>query len=128
MNRWIVAACFLAFTLVPAAAGDVRLDSYRHPEKEVNRFYNQTYLEGAKGGLMAFNAWARRHGGPAFCMPPDLALTAEQAEEIMLKAADKRQAKGDVPISALLFWGMQDAFPCDKTGGDKAGGENPDNH
>jgi hypothetical protein len=126
MNKWIVSACFLALTLAPAAAGDVRLDSYRHPEKEIHRLYNQTYLEGAKGGLMMFNAWAKRHGGPAFCMPPDRVLTVEQAEDIMLKAADKRAAKGDIPISALLLWGMQDTFPCEKPGGEKAGSEKND--
>ena len=65
---------------------------------------------------MAYNAWMRHHSGPlAFCMPHDLAMTTEQTEDIMLKSADKRAAKSDMPVSLLLLWGMQDTFPCEKT-------------
>ena len=117
MNRWILSACFLAFTAAPAAAIDVRLDSYRNPKNtEGLRNAHHLYLDGAKSGLMAYNAWMKSHGGqPAFCMPHDLALTTEQTEEIMLKSADKRAAKGDMPVSLLLLGGLQDTYPCEKT-------------
>jgi hypothetical protein len=117
MNKWIVSACLLVLTAAPAVAGDVRLDSYRHPEKESFRLFNKMYLDGVRGGFMAYNAWLRRHGSPAFCMPGDLLLTTEQTEEIMFKAADKRAAKGDTPVSLVLLWGMQDTYPCEKTDG-----------
>ncbi|MBR0936503.1 hypothetical protein JQ586_24375 [Bradyrhizobium jicamae] len=117
MNNWILSTCFLALTAVPAAAADVRLDSYRNPKNETFRFFNQMYLDGVRGGLMATNAWLRRHGGQmAFCMPENLALTTEQTEEIMLKSADKRSAKGDWLVASLLLWGLQDAYPCEKAG------------
>ncbi|WP_249148050.1 hypothetical protein [Bradyrhizobium jicamae] len=107
----------MALTAVPAAAADVRLDSYRNPKNETFRFFNQMYLDGVRGGLMATNAWLRRHGGQmAFCMPENLALTTEQTEEIMLKSADKRSAKGDWLVASLLLWGLQDAYPCEKAG------------
>jgi hypothetical protein len=118
MNRWILSACFLAFTAAPAAAIDVRLDSYRNPKNtEGLRNAHHVYLDGAKSGLMAYNAWMKSHGGqPAFCMPHDLALTTEQTEEIMLKSADKRAARGEMLVAFLLLTGPQDTFPCDKTG------------
>jgi hypothetical protein len=118
MNKWIVSVCFLALTAAPVAAADVRLDSYRNPDNtEGLRNAYQLYLDGVRGGLMASNAWMRNHGGQlAFCMPGNLALTTEQTEEILLKSADKRAAKGDMPIATVLLWGMQDSFPCEKTG------------
>jgi hypothetical protein len=117
MNKWILSACFLALGAAPVAAGDVRLDSYRNPAKESFRNFNHMYLDGVKSGFMAYNAWMRHHSGPpAFCMPADLLLTTEQTEDIMLKSADKRAANGDTLVALLLLWGMQDAFPCEKTG------------
>jgi hypothetical protein len=53
---------------------------------------------------------------PAFCMPGNLAMTTEQTEDIMLKSADRRAAKGDMLIALLLPWGLQDTFPCEKAG------------
>jgi len=118
MTKWIMSACLLALTATPAAAADVRLDSYRNPRNENFRIFNHMYLDGVKGGLMAYNALVKSRGGElAFCMPPDLALSTEQAEEIMLKSADKRAAKGDWPVASLLLWGLRDTFPCEKPGG-----------
>ena len=114
MKTWILSACVLALTAAPAAAVDIRLDSYRNPRNETARIFNHMYLDGAKGGLMAYNAWLARHGQPSFCMPNDLALSTEQTEEIMLKSADKRSAKGDWLVSSLLLWGLQDTYPCEK--------------
>ena len=116
MNRWILSACFLALTAVPVAASDVRLDSYRNPKNtEGLRNAYHLYLDGVRGGLMASNAWMRSRGGQlAFCMPENLAMTTEQTEDIMLKSADKRAAKGDMPVASLLLWGLQDTFPCEK--------------
>ena len=115
--KWILSACFLAFTAAPVAAADVRLDFYRNPENETLRHFSQMYLDGVKGGLMSYNAEIKKHGGqPVFCMPENLALTTEQTEEIMLKSADKRRAKGNMLVALLLLSGMQDTFPCEKTG------------
>ena len=118
MNRWIWSACVLALMATPVAAADVRLDSWRNPKNENFRTFNHMYLDGVRGGLMASNAWIRSRGGEmAFCLPGDLVLSTEQTEEIMLKAADKRSAKGDWPVASLLLWGLRDTYPCEKTGG-----------
>jgi hypothetical protein len=117
MNKRILSACFLALTTAPVAASEVRLDSYRNPKNETFRNFNQVYLDGVKSGLMAYNARIKSLGGqPVFCMPGSLAMTTDQTEDIMLKSADKRAAKGDMLIALLLLWGLQDTFPCEKTG------------
>lgn len=117
MMKWLLAACIVALTAAPVAAVDVRLDSYRNANTEGLRNAHHLFLDGVKSGLMASNAWMKKHvGQQAFCMPETLAMTTEQAEEIMLKSADKRAAKGEMPISLLLLWGMQDTFPCEKAG------------
>ncbi|MGY4257345.1 hypothetical protein ACVI1L_004413 [Bradyrhizobium sp. USDA 4516] len=48
MNRWILSACLLALTAAPAAAVDVRLDSYRNPKSENLRIFNHMYLDGVR--------------------------------------------------------------------------------
>jgi hypothetical protein len=117
MNKWVSSACFLALTAAPVVAADVRLDSYRNPKNEAFRNFNQLYLDGVRSGLIAYNARIKGVGGqPAFCMPGNLAMTTEQTEDIMLKSADKRAAKGDTLIALLLLSGLQDTFPCEKTG------------
>jgi len=115
MKRSILSVCCLALAAAPAVASDVRLDSYRNPKNESFRNFNQLYLDGVKSGLMAYNAWAKSHGGQqAFCLPANLALTVEQAEDIMLRRADKAAAKGDMLVSILLLAGLRETYPCDK--------------
>jgi hypothetical protein len=115
MNKWRLSACLLAFAAGPAVAADVRLDSFRHPENQRMREFYLLYLDGVKGGLMAYNSRLITHGGqPAFCMPGNLALTTEQTEEIMLRSADKRSAKGNMLVAILLLSGLQDTYPCEK--------------
>lgn len=127
MNKWILSACVLAVTAAPAAAVDIRLDSYRNPKNENFRIFNHMYLDGVRGGLMASNAWLTRHGGKLlFCMPGDLALTSEQTEEIMLKSADKRSAKGEMVVALLLLWGLQDTYPCEKPASQQTAPAPPD--
>lgn len=114
MSKWIISACFLTLAATPVAASDVRLESYRNPKNESLRNINQLHLDGVKSGLMAYNAWSKSHNGQqAFCMPANLALTVEQAEEIMLRRADKTAAKGDMLVSILLLAGLRDTYPCE---------------
>lgn len=115
MNRWMLSACLLAISAGPAVAADVRLDSFRHPENQKMREFYLLYLDGVKGGLMAYNSRLLTHGEqPVFCMPKDLALTTEQTEEIMLRSADKRSAKGNMLVAILLLSGLIDTYPCEK--------------
>jgi hypothetical protein len=119
MTRWIFSACLFALAASPAAAADVRLDSYRNPDNQSLRDFHHAYLDGVRTGLIMYNLWVKNHGGqPAFCLKPeDFPITTEKTEEIMLKSADKHAAKGDVLIAMPLLYGMRDAFPCEKPDG-----------
>ncbi len=116
MNKWILSACILVLAAAPVAAVDVRLDSYRNPKSDGLRNAYRVFLDGAKSGFMAYNAWMKSHGGqPAFCLPENLAMPVEQAEDIMLWRADKTSAKGEMLVSILLLNGLRDTFPCEKS-------------
>ena len=115
-SRWAWPVCILALTAIPVAAADVRIGAYRDPPSEGVRNAYRVYLDGVKGGLMASNAWAKNHGRQAFCMPENHVLTTEDAEDMMLKSAQKRAAKDDTFVASLLLSGLRDAFPCEPTG------------
>ncbi len=40
--------------------------------------------------------------------------TLDQAEDIMLRRAEKAAAKGDTLVSILLLAGLRDTYPCEK--------------
>jgi hypothetical protein len=100
------------FANIPASAKDLTLGEYRNPPNQAVRGVNLINLDGVKAGLVAYHVWLLQFGKPTFCIPAQLALTADQAESIMLRAAEKHSGKSDTPISVMLLVGMQDTFPC----------------
>jgi hypothetical protein len=116
MKRLIV-GCFV-FGLCSAAstveAITVTLDSYRNPKSPDFKSFNGLYLDGVKEGLIVSSLDQKYVGkDPLFCIPPNLAMTVEQAEDIMLRFADKRSLKGGTPVSIALLGGLEDTFPCE---------------
>jgi len=91
----------------------VRLDQYQHPSEPKFKVFNQVYLKGVVDGLIAFSV-AQDARDRLFCIPPKMAITVEQAEDIMLRYAEKRQLPGTVPIGVPLLGSFKDAFPCPK--------------
>ena len=49
---------------------------------------------------------------PLFCLPEKLELTVEQAEDIMMRQAQKMTDPDQLPIGLLLVQGLQNTFPC----------------
>jgi hypothetical protein len=47
-------------------------------------------------------------------LPKDLALTAEQAEDIMMREAQKMTDPDDLPVALVLIDGLKETFPCDE--------------
>ena len=72
-----------------ADAQSVRLKEFLHPKPEFKPM-DKAFAAGVKEGLMAYNAFVTKNGRPLFCMPGDLALTATQAEEIMMRWVEKK--------------------------------------
>jgi Ssp1 endopeptidase immunity protein Rap1a len=106
----IVIAALLTLASGPASAQTVRLDEYQHPSESKFKEFNQIYLKGVVDGFMAYSVADARNR--FFCIPPTRAITIEQAEEIMLRYAEKKQLPGNVPIGVPLFFGLKEAFPC----------------
>ena len=113
MLRCLVIAALLALASSAASAQTVRLEQYRHPAEPKFKDFNQLYLKGVVDGLIAY-AVAQDARERLFCVPPRTAITVEQAEDIMLRYAEKKQLPGTVPIGVPLLGGLKDAFPCTK--------------
>jgi Rap1a immunity proteins len=113
MLRCLVIAALLTLPSSSASAQSVRLDQYQHPSEPKFKLFNQLYLKGVVDGLIAYSA-AQDARDRFFCIPPEMAITVEQAEDIMLRYAEKKQLPGTVLVGVPLFRGLKDAFPCTK--------------
>src|SRR5215467_13361803 len=113
MLRRLVIAALLTLASSSASAQTVRLDQYRHPSEPKFKDFNKLYLKGVMDGFIAYSV-AQDARDRFFCIPPKLAVTVEQAEDIMLRYAEKKQLPGTVPIAVPLLDGLKDAFPCTK--------------
>ena len=111
MLKCLVIAALLALASGAASAQTVRLEQYRHPSEPKFETFNRIYLKGVVDGLIAY-AVAQDERDRFFCMPPTLAITVEQAEQIMLGYAEKKQLPGNVPIGIPMLRGLRDAYPC----------------
>jgi hypothetical protein len=112
MLRCLVIAALVTLASGSASAQTVRLEQYRHPSEPKFETFNRIYLKGVLDGLIAYSV---AHGRDRFfCMPPDLAMTVEQAEEIMLRYAERKQLPATAPVGIPLFGGLKEAFPCTK--------------
>jgi Rap1a immunity proteins len=111
MLRCLVVAALLTLVSSSASAQTVRLDQYQHPSEPKFKDFNQLYLKGVVDGLIAYSV-AQNARDRFFCIPSKMAITVEQAEDIMLRYAEKKQIPGTVPIGVPLLGGLKDAFPC----------------
>lgn len=111
IRRWPLAFAVLMVAGGVASAQTVRLEQYRHPAEPKFKVLNQLYLKGVLDGFMAYSV--AQHARD-FCLPAEVAMTVEQAEEIMLRFAEKRQFPETVPIAVPLLGGLKEAYPCPK--------------
>lgn len=104
----------VAFCIVSSAdAATLRFKNYTAPEDEKQRLLNAVYLDGLKDGLIILNvALARDGAAPLFCLPPDMALTGDQAADIIRREAKSVSTPDDMPIGIVLLAGLRKAFPC----------------
>jgi hypothetical protein len=114
MLRGMIVAVMLV-ALSSSARAQIILRDYKGPKNENEKALNEMYLEGVIHGVQLLNAAVRQDGQkPEFCMPPKLALTIEQAEDIMMRAAKTVAEPDCFPIAVLLIEGLKETFPCDE--------------
>jgi len=73
------------------------------------------YLDGVREGIIELNVVLKeKKQQPLFCLPEKLELTIEQAEDIMMRQAEKITDPDQLPIGLILAQGLQNTFPCDE--------------
>ncbi len=107
----VIMLAVLILGISAASAASVNLDKYRNAKGEELKGIYKIYLDGVREGLVVHSAMQNQETR-IFCMPGNLALTIDQAEDIMLRFANDRKMPGDSPISILLLGGLQATFPC----------------
>ncbi len=112
--RFLV-ALLLIFGSATASA-TVRFKQYKQETRKDARVFNKIYLSGSIDGLMSYNAHVLNIGGsPLFCLPGNLALAIEQADDIVMRwAAKQTNSIDELPIGMVLLFGLEDTFPCRK--------------
>jgi len=71
------------------------------------------YLDGVREGIIELNEVLQAKGQqPLFCLPEKFTQTIEQAEDIMMRAAQKMTDPDPSPIGLILIEGLKDTFPC----------------
>jgi len=72
-------------------------------------------LDGVREGIIELNVvLEEKRQQPLFCLPEKLALTVGQAEDIMMRQAEKITDPDRLPIGLLLAQGLQNTFPCNE--------------
>ena len=74
------------------------------------------YILGVRDGLNLLNGLLETGGKqPYYCKPHNLDLRPEQAEDIMMRYAQKYHFPDSTPIYFLLFFGLKETFPCSQS-------------
>ena len=105
----------ILFSLTASAnAMTVIFKDYKAAHNDEKAFY-LLYLDGVREGIIELNAvLEEKRQQPLFCLPKNLALTVGQAEDIMMRQAEKITDPDQLPIGLLLAQGLQNRFPCDE--------------
>jgi hypothetical protein len=114
MQRRLVIALMLVSLTSSANAMTVIFKDYKAATSDEKAFY-YLYLDGVREGIIELNVvLEEKRQQPLFCLPEKLELTVEQAEDIMMRQAQKMTDPDQLPIGLLLAQGLQNTFPCDK--------------
>ena len=97
-----------------ANAMTVIFKDYKAANNDEKAFY-LLYLDGVREGIIELNVvLEEKRQQPLFCLPEKLELTVGQAEDIVMRQAEKITDPDQLPIGLLLAQGLQNTFPCDE--------------
>jgi hypothetical protein len=104
----------ISFSVISSAnAMTVIFKDYKAANEDEKAFY-LLYLDGVREGIIGLNEVLAKKQQPLFCLPEKLELTVGQAEDIMMRQAEKMTDPDQLPIGFLLAEGLKDTFPCDE--------------
>jgi Rap1a immunity proteins len=113
ITKAVIALILFGLTL-SASAMTVIFKDYKAANNDERAFY-LLYLDGVREGIIELNVvLEEKRQQPLFCLPEKLALTVGQAEDIMMRQAEKITDPEQLPIGLLLAQGLQNTFPCDE--------------
>jgi hypothetical protein len=96
-----------------ADAHTMPLRDYKALKNENEKDFIKNYLSGVIAGISALYADLIVHGKQTpFCIPSNLALTSEQAEDIIMRAASRTDGPDDIDVATYLVDGLKVTFPC----------------
>jgi len=99
-------------------AGDLKAEiRVRNFDQMKNTEYFKAHIEGVGQGFTIANAYLEvEKKRPLFCTPGKLILGADNYIQLidatMKNDKYKNKIDLDTPIVIILFWGLQDTFPC----------------
>jgi len=98
-----------------ANAMTVTFKDYKKAANSDEKAFYLLYLDGVREGIIELNVvLEEKRQQPLFCLPERLALTVGQAEDIVMRQAEKITDPDQLPIGLLLVEGLQNTFPCDE--------------
>ena len=98
-----------------ANAMTVIFKDYKAAANKDEKAFYLLYLDGVREGIIELNVvLEEKRQQPLFCLPEKLELTVGQAEDIMMRQAQKITDPDQLPIGLLLAQGLQNTFPCDE--------------
>ena len=113
--RIAIGVILFCLTLSNANAASILLRTYKSPIDKADKAALKVYLDGVKEGIVMLNVTLQAEGRqPLFCQPQKLALTVEQAEDIMMRTAQAMTNPDTTPIGILLILGLRETFPCNE--------------
>ena len=114
MRRMVIALMLFGLSSSANAMTVIFKDYKAAANKDEKAFY-YLYLDGVREGIVELNVVLKKNRQqPLFCLPEKLELNVEQAEDIMMRQAQKMTDPDQLPIGRLLVEGLKDTFPCDK--------------
>ena len=113
ITKAVIALILLGLTS-NANAMTVTFKDYKAANNDEKAFY-LLYLDGVREGIIELNVvLEEKRQQPLFCLPEKLELTVGQAEDIVMRQAEKITDPDQLPIGLLLAQGLQNTFPCDE--------------
>ena len=113
ITKAVIALILFGLTSSANAMTVIFKDYKAAANKDEKAFY-LLYLDGVREGIIELNVVQAKKQQPLFCLPDKLALTVGQAEDIMMRQAEKITDPDQLPIGLLLAQGLQNTFPCDE--------------
>ena len=112
LRRMLIALMLVSLTS-SANALTVTFKDYKKAANKHEKAFYLLYLDGVREGIIELNVvLEEKRQQPLFCLPGKWALTVEQAEDIMMRQAEKLTDPDQLPIGLLLAQGLQNTFPC----------------